>query len=90
MGCPTGLVTAVAAVITSPGALLTPASKMALFGRIPRAGGVTIITHPCKRTKPCCSLLAARLHCRRGVSQYRCSGVTYARERLAGAWASLD
>ena len=40
MGCPTGLVTAVAAVITSPGALLTPASKMALFGRIPRAGGV--------------------------------------------------
>ena len=42
MGCPTGLVTAVAAVITSPGALLTPASKMALFGRIPRAGGVKV------------------------------------------------
>ena len=40
MGCPTGLVTAVAAVFKSPGALLTPAPKIALFGRIPRAGGV--------------------------------------------------
>ena len=40
MGCPTALVTAVAAVIFSPGALLTPAPKIALFGRIPRAGGV--------------------------------------------------
>ena len=39
MGCPTALVTAVAAVIFSPGALLTPAPKIALFGRIPRAGG---------------------------------------------------
>ena len=40
MGCPTALVTAVAAVIFSPGALLTPTPKIALFGRIPRAGGV--------------------------------------------------
>ena len=40
MGCPTGLVTAVAAVFISPGALLTPAPKTTLFGRIPRAGGV--------------------------------------------------
>ena len=56
MGCPTGLVTAVAAVITSPGALLTPASKMALFGRIPRAGGVklTLTVHgPLPRRPPC-------------------------------------
>ena len=45
MGCPTGLVTAVAVVITSPGALLTPTPKMALFGRIPRAGGVKISLH---------------------------------------------
>ena len=40
MGCPTGLVTAVAAVFISPGALLTPAPKIALFGTISRAGGV--------------------------------------------------
>ena len=42
MGCPTGLVTAVAAVIFSPGALLTPTPKIALFGRIPRVGGVKV------------------------------------------------
>ena len=42
MGCPTGLVTAVAAVFISPGALLTPTPKIALFGRIPRAGGVKL------------------------------------------------
>ena len=40
MGCPTGLVTAVAVVITSPGALLTPASKMAPFLHFLSAGGV--------------------------------------------------
>ena len=40
MGLPTGLVAAVAAVVFSPGALLTPTPKIALFGRIPRAGGV--------------------------------------------------
>ena len=45
MGCPTGLVTAVAAVFISPGALLTPTPKIALFGRIPRAGGVKHICH---------------------------------------------
>ena len=44
MGCPTSLVTAVAAVFISPGALLTPAPKTTLFGRIPRACGVKIET----------------------------------------------
>ena len=52
MGCPTGLVTAVAVVITSPGALLTPASKMALFGRIPRAGGVKRLSAVSRRDLP--------------------------------------
>ena len=49
MGCPTGLVTAVAAVFISPGALLTPTPKIALFGRIPRAGGVKQIHVNSKR-----------------------------------------
>ena len=40
MGGPTALVTAVAAVITSPGALLTPAPKMAPFLHFLSAGGV--------------------------------------------------
>ena len=40
MGCPTALVTAVAAVITSPGALLTLTPKMAPFLHFLSAGGV--------------------------------------------------
>ena len=40
MGCPTGLVAAVAAVITSPGALLTLTPKMAPFLHFLSAGGV--------------------------------------------------
>ena len=72
MGCPTGLVTAVAVVITSPGALLTPASKMALFGRIPRVGGVKkLITQPgrqknktqCGAPAPAAADLSRALRC---------------------------
>ena len=43
MGCPTGLVTAVAVVITSPGALLTLTPKMAPFLHFLSASGVNAI-----------------------------------------------